>query len=214
MQKLRAFSNKTKEKAKKSLARNKKPTAVEKDGLSIIECDPAFNSNTLANGKPMSRDGSIRKARKTLQSIATAVVHPTDAIKSKATRATAGKLSIIPRPYLSQEADLDFLNAHNDLDHAKSSRSSRKASAADDKDSLSRNRREKVQELEAYRESLSVKWTTSNVGRARVVPKRHIKLPMKNEFAERDAQGNPVRYDWLKWLGHVWISPDRRHEQL
>ena len=194
------FTNKKAKNFKKP-KKPKKPIRVD-HGLSIMECDSTFNPNTLANQIPISRGGSIRKARRTLRSIAIAVVHPKEAIKSKATRATAGKLSTISRPYLSQEADLDLLDAHNNLDHAKSARSST-ASLDNDEDALRKNQQEKLQDLEAHRESLFVKWTTSNVGRVRVVPKRHIKFPNRSDFAKRDAQGNPVRYDWLKWLGHV-----------
>lgn len=205
-QKLRALSSKTKEKTKKTLAMNKKPILANKNALSTTDFESTVDANQLADQKPMSNDRSIKKASKALRSIASAVVHPKDAIKGKATRATAGNLSTISRPFLSQKADLDFLNACNDFEKAKSSRSSRKVDS-DDEDSLSKTRQEKVKELEAYRESLFVRWTTSKVGRVRVVPKRHIKLPQSSDFAERDAQGNPLGHDWLRWLGHVWLLP-------
>lgn len=214
MQKLRDLSSKTKEKTMKILhvdrggSSERGTISEESEALSMIERDPAFNPRMLNQQKSANTNISITKTRETLRSIVTAVVHPIDSAKSKATKTTAGKLSNAERPYLSQEADLDFLNAHNDLDRAYSSRSSRQETSDGEEDLLTNDRKSKVQEMEAHRESLRVAWITSrHVNRVRVVPKQQIKFPSTRYFAKGDIQGHLVRSELLKWLGHVWPLP-------
>lgn len=210
MQKLRVFSSKTKEKTMKLLHVNgggssqRGPISDKSDALSIIEHDPAFNPHMLDQEKRVNTTVLITKARETLRSIALAMVHPKDSIKSKATKATAGKLSSAERPYLSQEADLDFLNAHDELDRAYSSRSSRQGISDRGEDLLTTDRRGKVQEMEAHRESLRVAWITSrHVSRVRVVPKRQIEAPSTSFLTKEVIRGHLMRSELLKWLGHV-----------
>lgn len=214
MQKLRDLSSKTKEKTMKILhvdgggSLDRGTISEESEALSMIERDPAFNLRMLNQQKSANTNVSITKTRETLRSIVTAVVHPIDSAKSKAAKTTAGKLSNAERPYLSQEADLDFLNAHNDLDRAYSSRSSRQETSDGEEDLLTNDRKGKVQEMEAHRESLRVAWITSrHVNRVRVVPKRQIKFPSTSYFAKGDIQGHLVRSELRKWLGHVWPLP-------
>lgn len=184
------------------------PIPGETDVWSPIEHDPAFNTCMLDQQKSANAKVSITKARETFRSIATAVVHPKDSVKSKATKTTAGKLSNTQRPYLSQEADLDFLNAHNDLDRAYSSRSLRRGTSDGEEDSLTNDRKSKIEEMEAHRESLRVAWITSrHVSRVRVVPKRQIKFPSTSYFTKGEVQWHLVQSELLKWLGHVWLLP-------
>lgn len=213
MQILRGFSIKAKEKARKVLhvdgasSTKKGHMSEESDAPSIIiERDPAFNPGMLNQQKSANTDMSITKAREALRSIAAAVVHPKDSLKSKATKATASKLSNTQRPYLSQEADLDFLNAHDELDRAHSTRLSRQGTSDGELDSLTNDRKDKVAEMEAHRESLRVAWITSrHVSRVRVVPTRQIEFPTTNYFKRGDIQGHPERFELLNWLGHVLL---------
>ena len=210
-QKLRNFSKKAKQRTKNLLHADggfseEGTFSKEKDVLSTIKDDPAFNPKILTKHKSSVADGfsGNRNTPSTLRSVAKGLIHPKDAIKGKATKTIAYKLSQAQRPYLSQEADQDLLNAHDDLDEAYSSRSLRNATSDEEADSIVQNRRNRVKEIEAHRESLRAAWTTSrHVSRVRVVPKRQIDYPIKKNFAEKDSQGRIVRYEWLRWLGCV-----------
>lgn len=115
------------------------------------------------------------------------------------------------RPYLGPESDLEFLQAHDNLKHAESSRSSEQGTSDDESNAAVRSHKERFHEIEAHRESLCAAWTTSrHVRRVRVVPKRHIGRPQNEDFARRDEHGKLVRYDLLRWLGHVSVRPPQR----
>ncbi len=169
-----------------------------------VDGDPAFNPSMLVNEDRSDAPGAKGKAGGILRTVGDTVANPVEAIKSKATRATAGKLSQAERPYLSPKADLRLLEAHTNLGEAESSRPSRldnteyKQSIAEDKF------RGKVEKLEAHRESLRVAWITSrHVDRVRVVPRQYMNFPDRESFAERDLEGAAVRYRWENWIGHV-----------
>ena len=90
------------------------PSADEDaDPLDNIKTNPAFSSSRVVK---KSRFGPGKAADKTLgalQSIGNAIVHPVEAVKSTATRTTAGQLSKAERPFLSQKADIEYLQAHD-----------------------------------------------------------------------------------------------------
>lgn len=210
MQRLRAISNRTKDKIMKILhvdgggSPEIGAMSEESDAFSILERDPAFNPHMLNKQKPANTNVSTSKARETFRSIVTSVVHPKESLKNKAAKTTAGKLSNAERPYLSQEADIDFLNAHKDLDRAYLTRPSRQGTSDGEEDLMTNDCKGKVQEMEAHRESLRVAWMTSrHVSRVRVVPRRLIKFPSPSYFITGDISGHLIRTDFLKWLGHV-----------
>ena len=172
-----------------------------------LKHDPAFSSGQRVKGKRFSASGVADKTLGTLQTVGKSIVHPKDAIKSKATKTTAGQLSKAERPFLSQQSDLEYLQAHDNLKRAESTGSSMQGTSDEDYAAIIDGHRSKVNELEAHRESLQAAWTTSrHVRRVRVVPKRHIHFPENEYFLDRDAHGKVMRYDWLKWLGYVCID--------
>lgn len=205
-QRLRLFSNKTKQKTKKILHFTNQKSLDENaysEGVGIIKNDPAFNPSMLEKQQHTTTDEPTRQGLGGLQSATTAVIHPIKSIKKKATKITAGKLSNAERPYLSQNADLDLLNAHKDMDQAYSSLSSRHDNLEDEGDEVAHNCRSKVAEIEAHRESLRVAWMTSkHISRVRVVPKRHIQYPDMAKFYVKGGNESP-KFDWLKWIGYV-----------
>ncbi|MCJ1471138.1 hypothetical protein MMC07_009786 [Pseudocyphellaria aurata] len=209
MQKLRGLSIKAKQKARKVLhvdSTENGHMSEESDAPSILERDPAFNPGMLNQQKSANTDMSVTKACDTLRSVAAAVVHPKDSLKNKATKATASKLSKTQRPYLSQEADLDFLNTHDELNRAQSTRLSMQGTSDGEMDSLTNDRKSKVAEMEEHRESLRVAWITSrHVNRVRVIPKRHVEFPSPKIFETGDNQGRPERFEMLNWLGHILL---------
>lgn len=205
--KLRGLGHKAKEKTKHLLSvGDARSLGGEEDVAQTIRADPAFNPGYLRDKEKSSKRRSALNAAASLGSLGRTIIHPVDAVKGKATRTAAGKLSQVQRPYLSKDADLEFLKAHDELDRAESSRNSRRATSDDDdQDSLVVGHRDKVEKLKAQRESLRVAWTTTRfVTRVRVVPKRHFDYPEWQAFI-KDAEETRTwaRYDWLKWMGHV-----------
>ena len=180
----------------------------EDDGVfDPIEHDPAFQMSSLVKKKRFRPSKTADKTKNNIKSLGRAIVHPVDSIKSKATRTTAGQLSKADRPFLSQDADKKYLEAHDDLKRAESTTSSIQGTSDEEQESIVGGHREKLKEIENHREGLRVAWTTSrHVRRVRVVPKRHIgfpSFPKEDDFTEKDAPWYSRRYDWLKWLGHV-----------
>lgn len=183
---------------------------VNTEALSLIDNDPAFRPRKLiesqkeADEKQDKRDqpSASSKASGKLRSIAKAIKHPKDSIKKKATKTAASKLSSTQRPYISEAADLDLLDAHKEACSAEAC--SQNVSTDGQTDMFDEDYWRKFNETKAHRESLHVAWATSrHVTRVRVVPKRHMKYPNPNDFAETDAKGHLVSFDILKWLGHV-----------
>ena len=204
--KLRGIGHKAKDKAKRLLSVNDtKVLAGDGEVLKGIRRDPAFSPSSLKDIQRRSKRGSATSAAASLGSAGSLIAHPVEAIKSKATRTTAGKLAKVQRPLLSKDADLDFLEAHDELDRVESTRTSKHVTSDDDRDSLVEEQKEKIEQLKAQRESLRVAWTTTRfVKRVRVVPKRHLEFPERKAFV-KDASEKKLwaRYDWLKWIGHV-----------
>ena len=210
---LSGLTSRTKAKTKKILkmkgTTDDQSDSEEEGPLSILEHNPAFNSSELRKRRRFRPGKTAEKALGTMQTVGRVFVHPKDTIKKGATRTTAGQLSKAERPYLSQKANLDFLQAHDDLKQAESTSSSKQATSDEEQDNSIVSQRDKLKEMEEHRESLRVAWITSrHVRRVRVVPKRHINFPKDEYFIERDEGEQVIRYDWLKWLGYVrYIRP-------
>ena len=171
-----------------------------------MEDDPAFNSSLLVKKNPFRPGKTAGKTLGTIQNIGSAVVHPVKSAKSTVTRTTAGQISKAERPFLSQKADIELLEAYDSLKCTESTGSSKQNTSDEDLDSLVGIHRDNVREMEEHRESLRAAWTTiRHVRRVRVVPKRHINFPDNEYPSERDRRGEFARFDWLKWLGYVFL---------
>ncbi len=212
--KLRALASKTKAKTKKLLRTEDGESEDEGSHgeghgvLGNLERDPAFNHNKLYKQKRRDDRGSSNKPVGALESIANTVIRPKSAIKSKATRTTAGQLAKAERPFISQNADLELLEAHDSLHHAETSRLPKQATSDSEGEDVTIGCRERVKELQEQRESLRAAWTTSrHVRRVRVVPKRHMDFPDNDSFTRKDANGE--HFDWLSWLGYVQLAISR-----
>lgn len=203
---LSGFTRRTKAKTKKlfkldGAAVDEMSEHGEEDPLESMENDAAFNSSQLIKKRRFRPGKTADKTFKITQTIGNAVVHPIKSAKSTATRTTAGQLSKAERPFLSQKADIQFLQAHDNLERAESTSSSKQGTSDEERESVIGSHRDKIRELEEHRESLRAAWTTSrHVRRVRVVPKRHLNFPDKEHMNERQEF---IGYDWLKWLGHV-----------
>ena len=179
----------------------------QEDPLDILKTDPAFNSSQLTKKRRFRPAKTANKMLGAIQSLGNAVVHPVKSAKSTVTRTTASQLSKVERPFLSQKADIEFLQAHDNLKRAESTStsSSKRGTSDEEQDSLIDGHRDRVREMEEHRESLRAAWTTSRHV-VRVVSQKHIIFPDDEYFVERDEHGDFVRYEWLKWLGYVILQ--------
>ena len=167
--------------------------------------DPAFSSSEIIKRKRFRPAKTADKTLGAIQCIGKAVIHPIKSAKSTATRTTARQLSKAERPYLSQKADIEFLQAHDNLKRAEFTSSLEQGTPNEEQESVIGGHRDKIREMEEHRESLRVAWTTSR-HIVRVVPKRYINFPNNEYFVQRDERGNFVRYEWLKWVGYVSLT--------
>ncbi|KAI9760674.1 MAG: hypothetical protein M4579_001538 [Chaenotheca gracillima] len=205
---LKQFSRRAKEKTKKLLPTHDAPKKhqignnVDGDAIERIDANPAFNPRKLPSKKVRTGNGPIEETVDLLASVGASILKPREAIKKKATRATADRISKVGHPYLSHKADIQFLQANDVLPSSDSSR----ASSTSDTVPLTPYSQVEVDRLEEHRESMRVAWTTSrHVSRARVVPKRHLKFPERAAFREFDKDGNFVRFQWEMWLGYAVV---------
>lgn len=213
--KLQRVAGKTKEVSRRLFSttsagkRQDKLQDVARDGglaTQALKEDPAFNPHLLDTKQRHKKDLAA-KVQENLQTAAASILHPKRGAKGKAARSTAGRLSRVERPYISQNMDIEFLEAHDNLSQAQSDALSGKNTLDEEAGSATGDCRERVEHLEAQRESIRAAHTMRrHVQRVRVVPKRHINLPAEDCFVERDDNGQRVRYDWLKWLGYVGFA--------
>ena len=217
IERLHSLKYRTKKKTRKLLSINDAKSAdivLEGGGdiMKDITSDPAFNPRAIQS---QQKGNTRERAKATVGSIgsfATSLANPKDAIKAKAARIMAGKLSKAQRPYLSRDADAEFLEVHDDLCRAESSRSSGQATSDEDQDISITGHKDRIREMETHRESLRVQYIVSrHVTRVRVVPKRHLDFPNRDAFFKCRGEGEPPsKYDWLKWIGYVlvWYTQD------
>ncbi|KAH7400410.1 hypothetical protein BKA64DRAFT_481465 [Cadophora sp. MPI-SDFR-AT-0126] len=172
-----------------------------------LQESPAFNPDKFLNQAHVRQSGSSPKAAAFLQGVQNtveAVIHPKAAIQSRATRKTAGSLAK-SRPYLSRKADLDFLQAHEDLEEA----------IGDDESNgkdgdLSNDRidgcTDHIQEMERKRQGIRVAWvTTRHVYRVRAVDANPPPFPDDEFFIVNDDCGYP-EFQLGKWIAYKALN--------
>ena len=211
MELFRSLKSKTKEKTKNLLSVNDAKTVGgtlhESDDITDqITGDPAFNPGTIESQRRRSKREGAKAALDSVSSFAASLSSPKDAIKGKAKRTTAGNLSKAERPYLSHDADIEFLEANDSLFRAESSLSSRQVTSDEELEDIIGGHKNKVNGMKAHRESLRVGHATSrHVKRVRVVPKRHLDFPNREAFRSHGEGETPKKYDWLKSIGYVLL---------
>lgn len=168
-----------------------------------IDQSAAFDADKVLNTSRLGNSSRTERTKNVLQGTADAIAHPIAAIKSKATRKTAGKLAK-SRPYLSNRVNLDFLEAHDELEQARDAQH-----ASDDEDAIQENLikidhcEKKVRTVERIREEMRVAWVTDrHVHRVRVVDKIPPPFPPDQFFESQDDHGY-TEFKWGKWLGYV-----------
>ena len=171
--------------------------------LEVINENPAFNLSRLVEKKSTIR---AKTAKKALQTIGSSIIHPKSTIKNKATRSTARELSKAERPYLSTEADLEFVEAHNDLQRVETTHGSQEDRTTDGYEAIISASKDKIKKLEEHRESMRAAWVTSrHVRRARTVPRGCYTFPKRSSYLHGDKKQNVERFDWINWLGHLLL---------
>ncbi|EDN98390.1 hypothetical protein SS1G_13248 [Sclerotinia sclerotiorum 1980 UF-70] len=167
-----------------------------------IHQSPAFDAAKVLNTSSLGNGSRIKRTKNILQGTADAIVHPVASIKSKATKKTAGKLAK-SRPYLSNQAKFDFLEAHDALQQAKDDQHSSDDGGVNegnlDKIDYYEN---KVHTLERDREEIRVAWVTNrHVHRVRVVDTTPAPFPSDQYFEAPDDHGY-AEFKWEKYIGY------------
>jgi hypothetical protein len=178
--------------------------------LREINESPAFNSSHFLNKARIGPSGVPDKAITILQGTVGAIVHPKSAIKRAATKKTAAKLAK-SNPYLSRKADLEFLQAHDDLIRAEGSRSGSddEAAAARKADNIDECE-ETISEMERRRKNMRVAWVTGrHVQRVRAVDAVPPPFPNESFFYEQDDCGYP-EFKCGRWIAYVSLSGMQR----
>lgn len=200
--KLRALKDKTKKKTKKLLkldhGNHVQEPMLHEGGIATqhITVDPAFNPSRISSrdDSPSSREpkGKAKPLRKVMKKVA----HPVEAIKDTVMKRTAGKLSEVEHPAVSQQADIEFLDSHCNLPQELGTAAFPEVGTDE--------YFEMTAKLEANREKLRVAWITGgHVYRVRVVPKGFLNYPVSSSFKEFGEHGNVIEFHWVKWIGHV-----------
>lgn len=187
---------------------DKVDATTKEDALSNIKHSAIFNTGRTLKQKTRNQADKSNKTRQTLRAIGWNIAHPKSAIKKQAKKKTAKQLSDVQRPCLSKDADLEYLEAHEDLRRAEDRHDSASAEADinEEHDRLIENQRGKIEEMEKYRETMQVVWTTSrHVHRVRVVPKGQIAFPSTDQFALWDSNEHVAPFEWLRWFGHYLV---------
>lgn len=198
--KLKAKAGKDKTKRLLDIGEDKYPGGDDADAYKDIAGNPAFDPEEITGHTRLSAGGTADKVIGSAYASAKAVLNPRNAVKRKA----ATKVAIQDRPYMSQQADLEFLQAHEDLSRAESSQDASPSDDTDDDRSVKENKA-KVESLEALRQSRKVAWITSkHMYRVRVVPNVHLdNPPCKDDYYVLDKTTGERYFDWKTYLAAV-----------
>ncbi|ATZ48696.1 hypothetical protein BCIN_03g08810 [Botrytis cinerea B05.10] len=174
-----------------------------------VNQSPAFDAGKILNTSRLGNGSRTERTKNILQGTADAIAHPIASIKSKATRKTAGKLAK-SRPYLSNQANFDFLEAHDDLQQAKDAQH-----AGDDEDANEDNINnidyfeKRVDKIQRNREEMRVAWVTDrHVHRIRAVEKIPPPFPPVQHFERKDDHGF-TEFKWGEWIGYKLLHGSR-----
>jgi hypothetical protein len=206
--KLHNLTKKTKARSKKLL--NLDQSGDHNENLSPAETarndlknSPAFNPSRFLHQPESTVVGVVEKVVDVLQGTAQTLVHPKKAAQSHITKTAAGKLAK-GRPHLSKQVDIEFLDAHGDLEDAQSS-----ACVSNDEETTARKEKKVddcnglVRELDEKRLSMRVAWITDrHLRRVKVLEPKPGRFPDDKFFEAKDEYGE-TEYQWGKWVAHV-----------
>ena len=184
--------------------------------LGNMDHDPAFKMRSLHEKVQGNERQKKTKPVQVLKDIGKGIAKPKKTIKKQATKITAGKLSTVERSFLSKQADVEYLEAHDDLVEAEGKLSAAKSEQDFSAKSSSIDQyHSRVQKLERERESLHVAWITSHqVTRVRVVPSTPYQAPKVRTLSHESSTPHSRMIELLHFLGHVRLLPFRTFSQV
>ena len=175
----------------------------EDDVLNGVTQNPAFNPKQLMRKDGFSLSGTIDATFGTTKGTLYAISHPKRAIKAK----TARKLATPEHPYLSPEADLQLLAAHDEMIKIQSSRTATSDDSSSDLEDERERVEKKIDNLESERAKARVAWITSrHIFRVRVVPKQQFAFPVRSDYYERNDNGTNGKFRYERYIGAVSVS--------
>lgn len=174
-----------------------KRTSIDKT-IDELHDNPAYDPLRFLR-KP-EKDGKLKteKVREALSSAGHAIINPMAAIKSRATKATAGKLAG-PRPYMNRNVDLAFLEALDEVADTKPiechcGEDNYDCRCKDDQAENDQKVEEldrRVDEMEQTRLNMRAAWSTNrHVQRVRTVRRERGLWPGVETFEVIDEDGN------------------------
>ncbi|KAL8953835.1 MAG: hypothetical protein Q9222_000344 [Ikaeria aurantiellina] len=177
----------------------------------LLEKDAAFNTELL-HTKHRSRKSLGAKIQVNAEAVMDGVKHPIAGFKGKAARSTASRLSKLQRPYLSQDMDLQYLEAYDDVVQpsfeASSCANSTEAANGPSHD----QNKTRLEGLEAQREGFRAAYTTSRFVQrvCRVTSQRRSQLPRIGCHKLKTENGEQFQYDWMEWVGNslLYLTQD------
>lgn len=216
-QKLRHVGHEAKEKTKRLVGiRPVHDDDEDADGrFQSLHENPAFDPAQLLGADKSTFGGAADKTLGTLRTGFRALVSPKRTVQRKA----GSNLAVKDRPYLSKQADLEYLEAHDKLVQAQS-RDSRRDSrvpggafdgeeGADDDDDASEDddddvelQSRRVHAIDSLRESRRVAWTTSrHIQRVGVIAPHDSPRPDLADYQAVDAATGQTTTNWTGYLG-------------
>ncbi|GAB7340387.1 hypothetical protein MBLNU457_6829t1 [Dothideomycetes sp. NU457] len=162
-----------------------------------LDNNPAFEPAHLVGNRMVTVGGAADKILDTIHATGKIIADPRHAAKKK----VASKLAVEDRPYLPRDADMEYLEAHDDLSRAESYEDDK--DDVDDDGMASRDverTQQRVEQLDDIRDGRKVAWLTSkHIHRVMVVPKREPVPPKKDNFYVIDPETGERKLDWYSY---------------
>ena len=178
-------------------------TSNNEDPYSELNNSPAFDPTKFWGKKRPSATRAARKVWSILYASGETFINPKKSLKSRATKTTASQIAK-RQPRASRKADLQFLEAHEDLESARISRDYN-----EDEDIQRKKDREvddaanTIHTLQEKREAMRVAWMTRrHVTRVKAISKEKEPYPGDSYFEKADDCG-ATEFMWGKWIGFV-----------
>ena len=167
--------------------------------------DPAFDpALVLSRHSPKKQRNSDGDIASKVKAVGNAVAHPRQAIRNKAAKVTAGKISESQQPYLTAEQDLELLEAH---EHA--SKAASIASGSEDSewegDLSPEVAHERLRNIEENRANIKSAWAIGRHSmRVRAV-NMPVQRPRRADFMTPTSENQAERLEWEKWLAKLML---------
>ena len=170
------------------------------DTANQLHRSPAFSPQNLRQDDDCTLEDTLLQVPEKLQKISHAIRHPVDATKQR----IASRVARPNQPDAIQKIDANLLDAHENLSRVQLDPGDQTGA----KDDACRTWLETIEDMGDQKESLGVAWHTKRfVHRARVVYQRPITFPESERYREFDETGNLIRFQWERWVAHVWTVP-------